>query len=364
MNNIKFADFKAMHNEIRKEIDLAIKEVLDSNYFISGPHCSNFEREFAEYCGTKYCVGTGNGLDGLVLSLKALDIGPGDEVIVPSHTYIATALAVTYVGAKIVFVEPDLETYNINPNLIEEKITNKTKAIIVVHLYGQLCDMGPIMKIAKKYKLKVIEDAAQCHGATYKGKKAGAFGDVAEYSFYPGKNLGAMGDAGCVVTNNEKLAKRIRALGNYGSIKKYVHTEKGQNSRLDEMQAAILSVKLKNLDKWNKERQRIANRYLNEINNPKIILPIVAKNNTHVWHIFAIRTKNRDEFMDYLKSKGIDTLNHYPTAIHKQLAYKEMNKDHYPLAEQIASEEVSLPMFYGLTDKEIDYIIDTINQYN
>ena len=353
---VKFADFNIMHSEIRDEIDTIVKDVLDSNYFINGKYCEKFEEEFANYCGVKYCVGVGNGLEGLILSLMAMGIGPGDEVIVPSHTYIASTLAIT-------FVEPTLETYNIDASLIEEKITDKTKAIMVVHLYGQCCDMEPIMELAQKYNLRVIEDAAQCHGATYKGKKAGTYGDVAEYSFYPGKNLGAMGDAGCVVTNNKELADKIRALGNYGSVKKYVHVEKGINSRLDEIQAAILSVKLKNLDKWNSERQRIAERYLKEINNEKIILPQVGKNNTHVWHIFAVRVKNRDEFMKYLKDKGISTLNHYPTAIHKQLAYKEYNNDSYPLAELIASQEVSLPMYYGLTDEEIDYVIKTINEY-
>ena len=361
--NIKFMDFTKMHSEIREELNDVIKDVLDSNCFIGGPYLKKFEDKFAKYCGTKYCVGVGNGLDGLVISLKALGIGPGDEVIVPSHTYIATTLAINYVGAKIVFVEPELDTYTIDPKLIEEKITSNTKAIIVVHLYGQICDMDSIIKIAKKYKLKIVEDAAQCHGATYKGKKAGVFGDIAEYSFYPGKNLGAMGDAGCVVTNDYKLAERARALGNYGSLKKYVHIEKGQNSRLDEMQAAILTVKLKYLDKWNKERDRIANRYLNEIKNNKIVLPKIGDNCTHVWHIFAVLVKEKEKFMKYMEKNNIQVLNHYPTPIHKQAAYKELNNDNYPIAELIAKEEVSLPMYYGLTDKEIDYVIETINKY-
>ena len=359
---VVFAEFTRMHNEIRKELDEDIKSTLDSSYFIGGSKCKKFEEDFAKYIGTKYCVGVGNGLDGLRLALLGLGIGEGDEVIVPSHTFIATTLAITDVGAKIVFVEPN-EYFLIDPDKIEKAITKKTKAIMVVHLYGQCCDMDPIMKIARKYKLKVIEDAAQAHGATYKGKKAGSFGDVAEFSFYPGKNLGAMGDGGCITTNNKKVADKIRALGNYGSLVKYKHIYKGINSRLDEIQSGILDIKLKHLDKWNKFRRKVADKYLKGINNEKVILPKVAPDNEHVWHIFPILVKNREEFMTYMKEHDVGCLIHYPTAIHKQLAYKELNKLSYPLAEKYAKEEVSLPMFYGMTDEEVQYVIDVINKY-
>ncbi|MFR2989052.1 MAG: DegT/DnrJ/EryC1/StrS family aminotransferase, partial [Faecalibacillus sp.] len=256
--------FQTMHNEIRKSLDSAYKKVIESNYFIQGEECKNFEREFAEYCETKYCIGVGNGLDALFLILKALNIHQGDEVIVPSNTYIATALAVSYVDATPIFVEPDISTYNINPDLIEKKITSRTKAIIAVHLQGRAADMDRINEIAKKYNLYVIEDAAQAHGVLYKGKRVGSFGDAAGFSFYPGKNLGALGDGGCVVTNNEDIAKKVRALGNYGSDYKYHHIYKGNNSRLDELQAAFLRCKLPHLDRWNEDRKRIAKNILRE----------------------------------------------------------------------------------------------------
>lgn len=360
---VDFSNFAVMHGEINNEIKQAINNVIDSNYFIQGKELDNFESNFAAYCGAKYCVGVGNGLEGLVLSLRALGVKDGDEVIVPSHTFIATALAVSEVGAIPVFVEPNIKYFTIDPDKIEEKITDKTKAIIVVHLYGQCADMDPIMKIAKNYGLKVLEDAAQAHGAIYKGRKAGTLGDIAEFSFYPGKNLGAMGDGGCITTNNLELANKVRELGNYGSIKKYQHNEKGINSRLDEMQAAILNVKLNYLDKWNTERNRIALRYLEGINNPNVELPIVNPDNYHVWHLFVVRVKNREEFQNYLNSLGISTLIHYPTAIHKQKAYTEYNNYSLPIAEEMADEVISLPMFYGMTDEQIDYVIESINGY-
>jgi dTDP-4-amino-4,6-dideoxygalactose transaminase len=361
--NIKFADFTKMHGEISEQLEKKVLDVMRKNEFIDGENCKKFEEDFAKYLGVKYCIGVGNGLDGLVISLKALNIGVGDEVIVPSHTFIATTLAITYVGAKIVFVEPNLDDYTIDTSRIEEKINKNTKAIIVVQLYGQSADMDPINKLAQKYNLKVIEDAAQAHGAEYKGKKVGSLGDIAEFSFYPGKNLGAMGDAGCIVTNDYDIAQKARALRCYGSLEKYKHILKGQNSRLDEIQAAILDTKLPYLDKWNKERIRIASRYINEIKNQKVILPIVKEYNKHVFHIFAVRVNNREDFITYLKSNNIQALIHYPTAIHKQLAYEELNNESYPIAEKIAREEVSLPMYYGLNDREIDYIIDIINKY-
>lgn len=272
---IPFVSFKPMEKELDSELRGAFERVYSASWYIEGKEDAEFEKMFAEFCDTKYCIGVGNGLDALMLALKAFGIGEGDEVIVPSNTYIATALAVTYVGARPVFVEPKIETFNIDPDRIEAAITDKTKAIMPVHLYGQACEMDSIMDIARKHDLKVIEDCAQAHGATYKGQRVGSFGDAAGFSFYPGKNLGALGDAGAVVTNNKELADKIRALGNYGSDYKYHHIYKGNNSRLDELQAAFLAAKLPHMDKINAERRRIADRYLSEINNDKIILPAV-----------------------------------------------------------------------------------------
>lgn len=360
---IPFATFEHMHKEIRTEVLRKLEEVYDKGWFIQGTECEQFEKEFATYCGTQYCVGCGTGLDAIYLILKAFGIGKGDEVVVPSNTFIATALAVTYTGATPVFVEPDMLTYNLNGDGIEEAITEKTKAIIAVHLYGQTAQMDRIIQIAKKNNLKLIEDAAQAHGATFNGRKAGTFGDAAAFSFYPGKNLGALGDGGAVVTNNKELADKVRALGNYGSDRKYHHIYQGTNSRLDEIQAAVLRIKLKYLDQFNEDRIKIANRYLSEIKNDKIVLPVVGENRKHVWHIFAIRIKNREDFKHYLEENGIYTVEHYPIPIHKQDAYYGLVKQNLPLAEQISREELSLPMYYGMTDGEIDYIIDIINKY-
>lgn len=360
---VDFAKFDYMHEELKDKIKESINRVVDSNWFIDGKELEDFEKKFAEYCDAKYAIGCGNGLDGLTLALRAFGVKEGDEVIIPSHTFIATSLAVSNIGAIPVFVEPNTVDYTIDVNKIEEKITSKTKAIVAVHLYGQCADMDEINKIAKKHNLKVLEDAAQAHGATYKGRKAGTLGDAAEFSFYPGKNLGAMGDAGCVVTNDKKIAEKIKELRNYGSSKKYCHNEKGVNSRLDEIQAAILNVKLDNLDKWNTFRNKAAKRYLNEIKNEKIILPQVSKDNYHVWHLFVVRTENRDEFQKYMQDNGIKTLIHYPTAIHKQKAYSEYSNLELPLAEEYAKTVVSLPMYYGMTEEEITYVIDVINKY-
>lgn len=364
--NIPFVSFEAMHNEIKDEMLAKFKEVYEKNWFIGGAELEKFENEFAEYCGTKYCVGCGNGLDALFLTLKAYGIGEGDEVIVPSNTYIATALAVSYVGATPVFVEPTLDYYNIDTTRIEEKITSKTKAIMAVHLYGQPAIMQNIIEIAKKYDLKVIEDSAQAHGATYKGVRTGNLGDAAGFSFYPGKNLGALGDAGAMVTNDKELADKVRALGNYGSDYKYHHIFKGNNSRLDEVQAAMLRIKLKNLDRWNAERVRIAERYLNEIDNPLIGLPKVADDCTHVYHIFAVRTDDRESLEKHLADNGIGTNKHYPIPIHLQEAYKDLQieKGALPIAEEISSTQLSLPMYYGMKEEEISYVIDKINSWN
>ncbi len=359
---VDFSKFNYMHDELEEDIKVAVTKVLESNWFIDGKELENFEKKFADYCQTKFCVGCGNGLDGLTLALRAMGVQTGDDVIIPSHTFIATALAVSNIGARPVFVEVK-EDYTIDPTKIEEKLTNKTKVIIAVHLYGQCADMDEINKIAKKHNLYVLEDAAQAHGATYKGKKAGSLADAAEFSFYPGKNLGAMGDGGCVVTNNQNIAEEVKKLRNYGSIKKYCHELKGVNSRLDEIQAAILNVKLKRLDKWNEYRNRVANRYLNEIKNKKIILPIVSKTNYHVWHSFVVRVEDRKKFQEYLSENGIKTLIHYPTAIHKQKAYSEYNNLSFPIAEKYANEVISLPMYYGITNDEVSYVIDIINKY-
>ena len=362
---IPFVSFLAMEKELNNEIYEAFKRVFNKSWYIGGDEDKSFEKQFAEFCGSRYCVGTGNGLDALMLALKALNIGEGDEVIVPSNTYIATALAVTYVGATPVFVEPDIRTFNINPELIEAAITKKTKAIMPVHLYGQACDMDNIMDIAHKHNIRVVEDCAQAHGATYKGKKVGTFGDVAGFSFYPGKNLGALGDAGGIVTNDKKLADKIRALGNYGSDYKYHHIYKGNNSRLDELQAAFLSVKIPYLDKMNSERRRIANRYLSEIKNDRIILPFVPDYAVPVWHIFGIRCKERDLLEKYLNDAGIGTNKHYPIPIHLQECYKELGfrRGDFPISEEISNTELSLPMYYGMTDDEISYVIKTLNKF-
>lgn len=363
--NIPFVSFAVMHKEFESEIVAKFKEVYEKNWFINGEEVKNFEQEFATFCGSKYCVGCGNGLDALYLILRGYDIGEGDEVIVPSNTYIATALAVSYAGAKPIFVEPDLLTYNIDTNLIEKSITNNTKAIMAVHLYGQPADMDRINDIAKKYNLKVIEDSAQAHGALYKGKKVGSLGDASGFSFYPGKNLGALGDAGAVVTNDKQLADKIRAIANYGSDKKYNHIYMGTNSRLDEVQAAFLRIKLRQLNKWNEERRNIAKKYLDGINNPKIVKPFKVDYANHVWHLFVVRTKKRNDLKNHLNILGIGTTIHYPIPIHLQEAYIDLGykKGDFPLAEKISEEVISLPMWYGMKCEEIQYVIDKINEY-
>lgn len=362
---IPFVSFKPMERELDKELRNAFERVYMRSWYIEGVEDENFEKAFAEYCGVNYCVGTGNGLDALMLALKALEIGAGDEVIVPSNTYIATALAVTYVGATPVFVEPDIRTYDIDPKLIEEKITKKTKAIMPVHLYGQPCDMDAIAAIAEKYNLYIVEDCAQAHGATYKGKRIGSFGDAAGFSFYPGKNLGALGDAGAAVSNKKSIADKIRALGNYGSDYKYHHIYKGNNSRLDEMQAAFLSAKLPHLDKINEERRRIAEKYLEKIDNPKIILPYVIDGVEPVWHIFAIRCNEREALEKHLNDNGIGTNKHYPIPMHMQKCYEDLGigEGELPIAEEISKTELSIPMYYGMTEEEVDYVIDKINEF-
>ncbi len=362
---IPFVSFLPMERELNEALREAFDRVFTRSWYIGGEEDAAFEAAFASYCGVEYCVGTGNGLDALMLALKTLNIGPGDEVLVPSNTFIATALAVTYVGATPILVEPEINTFNMDPARIEEKITEKTKAVIPVHLYGQACDMDLIMETSRRYGLYVVEDCAQAHGATYKGKKVGTFGDAAGFSFYPGKNLGALGDAGALITNRKDIADKVRALSNYGSDYKYHHIYQGNNSRLDELQAAFLSTKLPHLDRMNADRQRTAERYLNGIRHPAVILPKVMLGNTHVWHIFGIRCKRRDELEQYLRQHGIGTNKHYPIPIHLQECYRELglSRGALPIAEEISDTELDLPMYYGMTEEEIQYVIDTVNRF-
>lgn len=363
--NIPFMSFKPLEKELDKELRMAFERVYERSWYISGEEDKIFEENFAKYCETDFCVGVGNGLDALILALKAFGIKEGEEVIVPSNTYIATALAVTYIGATPIFVEPDIRTFNINPFLIEKAITDRTKAIMPVHLYGQPCDMEPIMEIAQKYNLLIIEDCAQAHGALYKGRKIGTFGNASGFSFYPGKNLGALGDAGAVVSNDKELVDKIRALGNYGSDYKYHHIYKGYNNRLDEMQAAFLSAKLPHLERMNEERRRIANLFLKGIKNEKVVLPYVINDVIPVWHVFAIRCKERDRLEKFLNERGIGTNKHYPIPIHLQECYADLGyqRGDFPIAEEISATELSIPLYYGMTDEEIQYIINMINEF-
>ena len=339
-------------------------EVLRSGWYILGKELEAFEKEWADYIGTKYCVGLANGLDALKISFHLLDIKKGDEVIVCANAYIACVMGITVDGATPVFVEPD-EYDNIDADKIEEAITPKTKAILAVHLYGQSCDMTKIMELAKKYNLKVVEDCAQSHGNHWKNKKVGTFGDVACFSFYPSKGCGAFGDGGCITTDNEELAKKFKVYRNYGSEKRYHNQVIGSNSRLDEIQAGLLRVKLKHLDELNEERCKIANRYLNEIKNPIITLPMVRPNADSTWHQFVIHTNKRDELQEYLKEKEIGTLIHYPIPPHLSEAYAYLGKKEgdYPITEKNAKEVLSLPMYNGMTDEEQTLVINAINDF-
>jgi len=363
---IPFYTTAPIHNELSEDLTKAFKTVLDKNMLIMGEECKQFEDEFAKYCGTKHAIGCGNGLDAIFLILRAFGIGADDEVIIPSHTFIATALAVTYVGATPVFVEVDKSSYNMDPKKLEEKITPKTKAIIAVHLYGRPADMEKLSSIANKYNLKLIEDSAQAHGAIYKNRTVGSLGHASAFSFYPTKNLGALGDGGIITTNDPELAQLLAMIRNYGSKTKYIHELQGTNSRLDELQAAFLRVKLKHLNNWNTTRQAIADRYLNEIKNPNITLPLPnCQDYKCVWHIFAITTPKREKLISHLESSGIGTAIHYPIPMHLQGAYSNLNipKGSLPIAEEIAETQLSLPLYCGMTDQEITYIIDTVNRF-
>ncbi|EMP1643465.1 TPA: DegT/DnrJ/EryC1/StrS family aminotransferase [Acinetobacter baumannii] len=349
---IPFLDLKSINSQYRAEFIEACTRVIDSGWYIGGNELAQFEKNFAEYCGVKFAIGVANGLDALILTLRAWKelgkLNDGDEVIVPSNTYIASILAITANNLTPVLVEPDINTYNIDPSKIEAAITPKTKVILPVHLYGQLAEMPAIMAIANKYNLLVLEDSAQSHGAEINGIKAGNWGDASGFSFYPGKNLGALGDAGAVTTNNEELAQMLRALRNYGSHEKYKNLVPGVNSRLDEIQAAMLDIKLKYLDQEIAHRRKIAQLYLQHIVNPLIKLPLAQKNveeyQQHVWHLFVIRTEHREALQKYLAEQGVQTLIHYPIPPHKQQAYKEWDSLNYPISEQIHAEVMSLPI--------------------
>lgn len=369
---IPFLDLKAINGQYRDDLIKAATDVIDSGWYVQGQQVSAFEEEFANYCGTKHAIGVANGLDALILILRAYkELGKlkeGDEIIVPANTYIASILAITENRLKPILVEPHESTYNLDPNLIERSITPKTKAVLAVHLYGQLADMPTINAISQKHNLLVIEDSAQSHGAQVDGRRAGNWGDASGFSFYPGKNLGALGDAGAVTTNDDDLAQAIRALGNYGSHKKYENLYQGVNSRLDEMQAALLRVKLKNLDYETRRRQEIATMYINGIKNDAIVLPLqpnMTPLSRHdcVWHLFVIRTKVREKLQAYLTERSVQTLIHYPIAPHHQKAYKNWQPQSYPITEAIHDEVLSLPISPVLDDESVNRVISIINDF-
>lgn len=355
---VPFLDLRAAYLELKPEIDAAIARVLDSGYYILGPEVEAFEEEWAQYCEAKHSIGVANGLDALHLALLAMDVGPGDEVIVPSNTYIATWLAVSQCGAIPVPVEPIEATYNIDPARIEEAITPRTKVILPVHLYGQPADLDPILAIARKHGLRVLEDAAQAHGARYKGRRIGAHGNAVAWSFYPGKNLGALGDGGAVTTNDPAIADRIRVLRNYGSRVKYVNEVKGFNSRLDPIQAAVLRVKLRVLDEWNKRRSGIAQRYLEGLAGSGLVLPHVPEWAEPVWHLFVVRHPERDALVKRLNEAGVGILIHYPIPPHLQDAYTEtgLHTGSLPISERLASNVMSLPIGAQMSTLHIEYI--------
>jgi dTDP-4-amino-4,6-dideoxygalactose transaminase len=361
---INFNELKRGYEKYKEEYNNAVINVLESGWYILGENVEKFETNFSQFIGSKYCVGVNSGLDALILAVRALNIGYGDEVIVPANTYIATVLGITENRATPVFVEPD-EYYNLDADKIEEKITNKTKAIMVVHLYGQAANMNKIKSIATKYNLYLLEDCAQSHGAKFEGKTTGTFGDIGCFSFYPTKNLGAFGDSGAIVTDDEEIADKMRMLRNYGSKKKYYNEIEGVNSRLDEVQAALLNVKLSHYDELRTEREKIAQKYLNEIKNPKIILPKIRKGAEHVWHLFVVQTENRDKLQNYLNENGIGTQIHYPIPPHLSEAYKYLGykKGDFPITEKQANSVLSLPIYDGMTDEEADYVIRVINSY-
>lgn len=361
---VKFLDLKMVNERFRCEMDAAVKRVLDSGWYLLGKEVDAFEEDFAAYCGTKHCVGVANGLDALTLIIKAYGFGPGDEIIVPANTFIATLLAVSANGCTPVLVEPDWNTRLIDVDRIEAAVTPRTKAIMVVHLYGRTVDMEKVWEVAKRHNLKVIEDSAQAHGAKYHGVRCGNLGDASGFSFYPGKNLGCLGDGGAVTTNDDELVAKVRAIRNYGSDHKYHHIFKGMNSRLDEIQAALLRVKLPHLDEDNARRRAIAERYIREITNPIVELPkLPTCPEGHVWHVFAVTCRDRDGLLKHLEANGIQTNIHYPTPPHLQGAYRELANQSFPISERMHREIVSLPMSPVLTDKEVAKVVETVNEF-
>jgi len=364
MHKVPFLDVGHSYRELRNEIDEAVSRVLQSGRYIQGEEVENFETNFASFVDAKYCVGVANGLDAIYLALRALGIGAGDEVIVPAHTFIATWLAVTNCGATPVPVEPELEGFNIDPTLIEAAITSRTKAVIMVHLYGQPCDIDEIHSVASRHGLRVIEDAAQAHGATYKGKRVGGHSDVVTWSFYPGKNLGAFGDGGAITTNDQDLAEKIQVLGNYGSKQKYEHSDLGVNSRLDPIQAAILNVKLGYLDGWNKVREEIANTYINSLSNPSVSCAQENDWSKSSWHLFVIRTSERDKLKEQLNALNIESIIHYPKAPHQQAAYlAAFGVRRFERTEKICSSILSLPIGPGMSNKDVTLVIEAVNRF-
>lgn len=363
--NVPFVDLSRIHKPLNRKLHDAFEKIITKGDFILGDEVSLFEKEFAEYTQAKFGIAVASGSDGLLLALKALDIGQGDEVIIPSHTFIATALAVTYAGATPVFADIDEQTYNIDPLDVIKHITKKTKAIMPVCLYGQPADLTELTSIAKKHKLKLIIDACQSHGTLYKGKQLGHFGDAVVYSFYPGKNLGAMGDGGFVTANNKKVADAILLLRNIGRNGWYTHPVKGYNSRLDTIQAAILRIKLPYLQEWIEERNKIAKKYNELLSDLPMILPIIGEKRTHGFHLYVVRVKNRTDFLEFVKKNGVNASIHYPIPIHKQEAYRKETKGkiRLPISERVAQEVVSLPMFAGMTDEEINYVSKVIHDY-
>jgi dTDP-4-amino-4,6-dideoxygalactose transaminase len=364
--NIPFVDLKSQYSDIKEEIDSAVFEVISHCAFVGGPYVKSFEAAFAEFCEVKHCVGVGNGTDALFVALRAVGVGEGDEVITAANSFIATSEAITMTGARVVFVDINPDTYNIDTNKIEEKVTSKTKAIIPIHLYGQPAEMDSIMGIARKHNMKVLEDAAQAHGAVYKGRKIGSIGDAACFSFYPGKNLGAYGDGGAIVTNDDALAKKARMIANHGRQDKYNHEIEGVNSRLDGLQAAILSVKLKHLPEWTESRRRNAYLYNEYLKNTNLIKPIEINDIKAVYHLYVARVEVglRESLRDHLSSKGIATGIHYPIALPNLNAYSYLNhvENDFPEATKASREIVSLPMFPELKENEIHYICDTIGE--
>ena len=361
---IKFLDLKKVNERFRSKMDATVKRVLDSGWYLLGKEGEAFEREFAEYCGVQHCIGCANGLDALKLIIQAYGIGTGDEVIAPANTYIASLISISANGAMPVLVEPDPKTCLINPDLIEQVVTPRTKAIMVVHLYGRAMDMTKVWEIARRHKLKIIEDSAQSHGAMFNGRRCGNLGDASGFSFYPGKNLGCLGDGGAVTTNDDTLAEKIRALRNYGSDVKYHFPYRGTNSRLDEIQAAWLRVKLPLLDADNQKRREIAKRYLEGIRNPLLRLPTMPEDETqHVWHVFTVFCDRRDELKHYLYDKGVQTVIHYPIPPHRQPAYTEWHDLSLPITEKIHESIISIPISPVLSDEEVAEIIDILNAF-